>query len=249
MEINIQAYESLQDFNKAEYYNIIVETLSSILDDSNNYQKLYDSIYKLRILNKFQRKAFIMVFDVVYIRLGKILRSENDNLVNIVLQLLLEIFSENWCYNEITEWVSYLLPLIVMISANNNANSSLAMDILNRSANNMFYSETVTALLDGSKCNADNAFITLQYLIHNSEQNILMNLDWDIIFDKVNDLFSTHYELACRFCEMMTQKFNKEDLFYILAMVNEDITPMILDLMGFKHKERVEFSKFINQYN
>lgn len=245
----MNTYESLVGFEEDNnYYNIILDILNTIIDDNNNYEKLYTSIYNLRRLNKYQRNSFIMVFNVIYDRIGKILLSENESIVEICLRLLLEVFSDSWSYNTISEWIIYLLPKILVISVNNVPNSELAMMILNNCANNMFYSETITTLLDSiisrRKDITDKSIFTLRCLIQNADNTLLVNMDWDSIIDKINEVFTSNYEYATKFCDIMLDKFDKEELFYILSNIEDDLLPNMFMLLKFNHSDRVEFEKF-----
>ncbi len=189
-----------------------------------------------------------MIFNVIYDRVGKIILSENDHIVEIVLKLLFEVFSDSWSYNDISEWIIYLLPRILIISANNVPNSELARQLLNKCANNMFYCETIITLLDCLNPKrmdvTENAFVTLKCLIQNAESTQLINLDWENIFEKIDELFTTHYEYVVTFFGILVGKFTREELFHILNNVDDDLIPNILDLLGFQHKDKVEFSKF-----
>jgi hypothetical protein len=193
-----------------------------------------------------------MIFNNIYDRLGKLMFSQNDHIVAIILTLLYEVFSECWSYNDISEWVLFLLPKIVSISARGVYNSSIAMEILNRCANNMFLSEAIIALLHTLNENhaiCENAYITLRYLIQNADPNFLMEQSWDNIFEEIIELFTINYEIADRFCKILLEKFTREELLFILSntAVEDDALALILDLFGFKHKDRVEIFKLRNQ--
>ena len=114
----------------------------------------------------------------------------------------------------------------------------------------MFYEETIICLLDEmidkDKEISENAFKTLNSLIYNSDNMLLLNaMNWDEIFTKLSEVFTVKYEYAQLFCKILKEKYNKQQIYEMLHQINEeDVLMLCFNLFQFNHRDRIEFNKY-----
>jgi hypothetical protein len=252
--IAITAFNELNNFpSDTDYYRLLQSILNNILDlDLDNHENIYKSINDLRIFNKLERSGFSKIFDVVYPQINKLLTSPHTHISLLILILLSEIFIDTWRYNEVNDWLRVLLPSILTLAAQDQYLSAYAMNCLNLCATNGFYDDVLTTLLEEinescDKIQAEYSFNLIVSIINNCDNMLLIEgLNWDPIFDRMCDTYlnSDRMNYIVSLCEMIKLKFTREELFNVLANVEDEYIASVLnEMFKLNHIDRVELNR------
>lgn len=180
-----------------------------------NWISKFDLIYELRRLRKYKKDLFFIIFNNYNLHkhiIPELINSLRVNLAKVSLLLVNEIF--NFYEDEhVYKWVKQLIPIVLEKSIlDPNLKQTAQMALFNLSEN-MFYEETILALLKGilnsnTKISEVSCNILIK-LINNYSNAVLENLhDWEAIFKFIIENLLSNDEIQHQHRNLILILFN-----------------------------------------
>lgn len=245
----IQGYPGISNVTigfapNANLYRIMLNILDA-LKDSSDPNNIKNAIHNLRILNKFYPDLFITTFDCIYDNFDRFMFNENPDVVLISFVFLSELLSQDLYASQTREWVEFLLPHILEMSANDHEDSSiklLSLTCLDLLSTKGFYEGTILALVEGMANENEVYSLNASRALHKfmtsaSDTTYLrMAFDWNSIMQEIFYLFTvndTKREIAEGILKTMKSIFSESDLEYLLASLDYDLLTSLITLKSF----------------
>jgi hypothetical protein len=229
---NDQDYFQLTPLNDSTNYFDLSINILEVFDRLKNDEikktdlMLYESfILILRILNKYESQYFKMIFDNLVDKMKYLFKSKFPRIINSAIFLSSEIFYNYMSSLYNTDWITELLPEIVMIAASkSNFTTSTALSSLKGFTNYVFFEEGIEALVellsDDNHNVSDISFQALLELLSNMDEITMTMLSgWELILTNIYNLYNVnddrYSKKAVKLVKFLYQQFYFHIDFYI----------------------------------
>lgn len=180
-----------------------------------NWISKFELIYELRRLRKYKKDLFFTIFNNYNLHkhiIPELINSLRVNLAKVSLLLVNEIF--NFYEDEhVYKWINKLIPIVLEKSILDPNLKQIAQLALLNLSENMFYEETIFALLKGiinsnTKISEMSCNILIK-LINNYSNSVLENLhDWEAIFKFIIENLLSNDEIQHQHKNLILILFN-----------------------------------------
>jgi hypothetical protein len=218
----------------ASLYRIMLNVLDS-LKDSSDPAVIKNAIHNLRIMNKFYPDLFVTTFDCVYDIFDKFMFNENPDVVLMTFVFLSELLSQDLFATQTRDWVEFLMPHILEMSANDHEDSSiklLSLTCLDLLSTKGFYEGTMLALIEGMGHENETYSLNASRALHKfmtsapDKTYLRMAFDWNSVMAEIIYLYTindTKRQIAEGILKTLKSIFLEQDLECILASLDYDV--------------------------
>jgi hypothetical protein len=243
------AYDDLPSYDEDTKFLDVLRYISTNIIETPEYkwEIHFTTINELRRLRKHKLELFYRIvndFKLYKKVFPKFINSIRSNLSKVTLMLMTEVFSV-YEFDHQDKWMRYIIPEVLNKSTENKIFiREEAMKCLSNVGENMFYEESMVALLQGVKSPntkiSQNACDTLIIMINNYELNALLNTQcWKEIFKLISDVYLMKTDKQVKKCEGILQtlenKISKETLEYLLRCTNKNSALVIEQIRKSKY--------------
>jgi len=198
-------YQDLNEYTKDDDMMLILRHINNqILTVDQSIQ--FESLNELRRLLKFHPELFEFVFSNIYSRVADFLSSSSNQIRQVTLILITELFSSREFEIEdlegslVSEWLFEIIPPVVELASThqNSLFSDQAIKALTELSKFMFHPETIDCLLrilimcrsDTEELRSKICFDLLDNHIENYDViSMENNLEWSCIFQNFVEIY------------------------------------------------------------